>query len=611
MLVSGIGGQQIKLWYYDDDYSVLGRGRTMYDVVMSGHKNIGKKGLSKAEAQDKYFEGFRKGFLEDDFLVYESNSLNPKAKGKGIKDISTYEPLVKMAEKNRETFLKKKVNDTVYFQQQAKSVELEEIIKNVNSTEEEKANAAQELGTDTHRKAITKEIKKIFDVNKTSLTLTDKFIIASRKNIAKLGADKSIEHIQDLRNTPIPKNELHSGNYKLSNFMTLPDHLPKGKALAEIYEDATREAHKRADDYNTQQLTITNAKSKLETFINEFMEQQKVAHDKLTDLKDEATFLPNDNNILNEIKETESGLYDIEKKLTDARKTYGKLDNEQISLETDRMEEEKEDNIKSMSDMFAKLRNVQQIIVIKNKDYPNMDPLDFFKNVILAQNNTGVLKEQLKGDGTLNMSRKYGLVAKGLGVDPKEVTKYINSRLKNILDDHVNTLDPDYAPNDASDDDELIDLFDHSSNEKLDNDDIELVDLYKKKAEKEEAEKKAAGKAKKDGKKKDKSLTEEETMKSIHDLFNTSTVDEIIKTYKKFDKNLTSEELLHNILQGETDVNVLQSWYVYDQETGTAWLTPGTKYTKLVEELGVESNGRVRTIIFRIQKLKKLNKSKK
>jgi hypothetical protein len=69
----------------------------------------------------------------------------------------------------------------------------------------------------------------------TPITITDEFVLASRKGLQKWGPEDSIRYVIDMRTTnPIPRAELLPENYKISDFMTLPQFVPGPKPVALI-----------------------------------------------------------------------------------------------------------------------------------------------------------------------------------------------------------------------------------------------------------------------------------------------------------------------------------------------------------------------------------------
>jgi hypothetical protein len=97
MYVKGLGGKKIKLPVIEENYSIYCKGKTLYDIAINSSKIDLTVGITAAKLQQKYYEGFREGYVAPDILVYEKTSMKPAAKGKGTSDIYNYEPLLDLA----------------------------------------------------------------------------------------------------------------------------------------------------------------------------------------------------------------------------------------------------------------------------------------------------------------------------------------------------------------------------------------------------------------------------------------------------------------------------------------------------------------------------------
>jgi hypothetical protein len=218
MYVKGLGGKKFKLLVIEENYSIFGKGRSLYDIAINNSKIDLITGFSQAQLQQKYYEGFREGYTVPDILVYKKNSTKPAAKGKGISDIYIYDPLIELAKKKRIAELKTIENPTAHQKQQLEFLE---------------------TGDKKERKAIKNTISRnIMSQNMdkpTPITVTDEFVLASRKGLQKWGPEDSIRYVVDMRTTnPISQAELLPENYKISDFMTLPQFVPGPKPVAVI-----------------------------------------------------------------------------------------------------------------------------------------------------------------------------------------------------------------------------------------------------------------------------------------------------------------------------------------------------------------------------------------
>jgi hypothetical protein len=99
MYLQGLGGKKIKLPVVEENYSIFGKGKSLYDIAINSSKVDLATGFTQAQLQQKYYEGFREGYVAPDILVYEKTSTKPTAEGKCISDIYSYDPLVELAKK--------------------------------------------------------------------------------------------------------------------------------------------------------------------------------------------------------------------------------------------------------------------------------------------------------------------------------------------------------------------------------------------------------------------------------------------------------------------------------------------------------------------------------
>jgi hypothetical protein len=216
MYVKGLGGKKIKLPVIEENYSIFGKGKTLYDVAINSFKVDLTSGITAAELQQKYYEGFREGYVALDILVYEKTSTKPAAEGKGISDIYSYEPLLNLATKQRIAELELIEEPTLHQQQQLEYLKQRD-----------------KRGKKSIKNTISRNIMSQNTDMPTPVTITDNFVLASRKGLQKWGPEESIKYIVDLRTeNPIPRSELLPENYKISDFMTLPQFVPGPKSVA-------------------------------------------------------------------------------------------------------------------------------------------------------------------------------------------------------------------------------------------------------------------------------------------------------------------------------------------------------------------------------------------
>lgn len=103
MFVRGIGNNKIKIPYFEEDWSILGRGKTFSDVVKNSQliKAPKQTGITPGQLQAKYYEGFKEGFIAPDLLVYERGSTTPAASEAKISKLHDFEPINELATKIR------------------------------------------------------------------------------------------------------------------------------------------------------------------------------------------------------------------------------------------------------------------------------------------------------------------------------------------------------------------------------------------------------------------------------------------------------------------------------------------------------------------------------
>jgi hypothetical protein len=71
----------------EEDYSIFGKRRSFYDVAINSSKVNLATGFTQTQLQQKYYEGFKEGYVVPDILVYKKTSTKLAAKGRGITDI--------------------------------------------------------------------------------------------------------------------------------------------------------------------------------------------------------------------------------------------------------------------------------------------------------------------------------------------------------------------------------------------------------------------------------------------------------------------------------------------------------------------------------------------
>jgi hypothetical protein len=228
MYIKGLGGQLLEIPIDESDFSIFGHGKSYHDVVMNSVKHLSKLTPSLGALQQEYFKGYREGFLEPDIVLFEKGNLTPAVSGTKISDIYNYKPLLEktyqVAHKHLSSI------DSQFMDQRERKY-----FKKIN-----KLKPGEYLSTTENRDLISWYMMSNQQDSLTPMTLTDNFVLASRKNMEQLrsrnGEHGIKKNIIDLRKNPIPREHFdqYSDHYDLSELLTLPEFLPTTKEITGV-----------------------------------------------------------------------------------------------------------------------------------------------------------------------------------------------------------------------------------------------------------------------------------------------------------------------------------------------------------------------------------------